>query len=101
MNRPEILDTAKSYVTADRNATHGDPEDNFRTIAEYWSAYLRAKYLVAGEVDDLNPADIAAMMVLMKVSRLATSPGQEDHWIDIAGYAACGGEVATRVRAGS
>lgn len=98
MNRPEILDTAKSYVTADRNATHGDPEDNFRTIADYWSCYLRSKY---EGTTKLNATDVAAMMILMKVSRLATSPGQEDHWVDIAGYAACGGEVATRVRVGS
>jgi hypothetical protein len=94
VNRPEILDTAKGYVSHDRNATHGDPEDNFRTIAEYWEAYLRAK----GMHDiELHTYDVAAMMILMKVSRLATSPGQEDHWVDIAGYAACGGEVSTRV----
>jgi hypothetical protein len=94
VNRPEILETAKGYVTADRNATHGDPEDNFRTIAEYWEAYLRSKGM---EDVEIRTYDVAAMMVLMKVSRLATSPGQEDHWVDIAGYAACGGEVATRV----
>ena len=93
MNRPEILDTAKGYVTADRNATHGDPEDNFRTIAEYWEAYLLSNDTAATEI---YTYDVAAMMVLMKVSRLATSPGQEDHWVDIAGYAACGGEVSTR-----
>ena len=98
MNRPEILDTAKSYVTADRNATHGDPEDNFRTIAEYWEAYLRSKGMQDVEI---HTYDVAAMMVLMKVSRLATSPQGEDHWVDIAGYAACGGEVATRDRSRS
>ncbi len=44
MNRTEILDTAKQYVTVDRAATHGNgAEDSFQTIADFWSAYLVAK----------------------------------------------------------
>ncbi len=39
------------------------------------------------------------MMILMKLSRLATSPAKPDHWIDMAGYAACGGECATKEEA--
>jgi hypothetical protein len=51
--------------------------------------------------DELTPADVAAMMILMKVSRITTSPGKEDNWVDIAGYAACGAEVTDdRTRAG-
>jgi len=34
-------------------------------------------------------------MNLLKLARIKTSPEHADHWIDIAGYAACGGEVAT------
>ena len=37
--------------------------------------------------------DVAAMMILLKVARLATSPDKWDNWVDIAGYAALGGEV--------
>jgi hypothetical protein len=33
------------------------------------------------------------MMALVKVSRISTSPSKLDHWVDLAGYAACGGEV--------
>lgn len=40
--------------------------------------------------------DVAAMMVLFKVGRLATGAGTADTWVDIAGYAACGGEIATK-----
>ena len=44
MNRTEILDTAKQYVTVDRAATHGNgAEDSFQTIADFWSAYLVAE----------------------------------------------------------
>jgi hypothetical protein len=30
------------------------------------------------------------------VARISTSPSKLDHWIDVAGYAACGGEVRPR-----
>ena len=33
-------------------------------------------------------------MILLKISRLAHSPGEMDHWVDIAGYAAIGAEIA-------
>ena len=34
------------------------------------------------------------MMVLMKTARIKASQGRDkDSWIDIAGYAACGGEL--------
>ncbi len=93
MHRQEILEKAIECVTRDRNATHGEPEDNFKVIAEFWDSYLTAKGK-RGPVT-ITSADTAAMMILMKVSRLVTSPECVDHWIDIAGYAACGGGVAT------
>ncbi len=86
MDRAEILDTAKAYVTKDRAATHGDAERNFETIAAMWSAYLGAP---------VEAHDVAAMMVLLKVSRVKSNPGHADNWVDGAGYFACGGEIAT------
>jgi len=41
-----------------------------------------------------RPTDVAQMMVLMKIARLENSPTHMDSWIDVAGYAACGGELA-------
>lgn len=95
MNRVEILETAIVYTTKDRNTTHGEPEDNFRIIAVYWETYLRSIGKLAEDMV-ITSVDVAAMMVLMKTSRLATSPNKADHWIDIAGYAACGGQCATK-----
>jgi len=86
-SREEILNQATAIVTVDRNADYGEPEQNFKQIAEMWSAYLEAR---------IYPHDVAAMMVLLKVARIANTPGKEDHWVDIAGYAACGGEVAPK-----
>lgn len=33
------------------------------------------------------------MMCLFKIARIATGYGKADNWIDLAGYAACGGEL--------
>ena len=85
--REVILDTAKQIVMKDRNSHYGDPEDNFRDIAQFWSTYLR---------HEIKPHDVAAMMILVKISRMATSPTALDHWVDTAGYAACGGEAVKR-----
>ncbi len=89
--RADILDKAKTIVTGQREQTYGGPEKSFQTIADLWNAYLsRDSFIV-----QLTPADVAAMMVLMKVARLSASPDHEDSWVDIAGYAACGGEIGT------
>lgn len=76
----------------DRNATHGEPEDNFNTIAGYWSTYAQSKNIPI----KFTAIDVAVMMMLMKASRIATSPQVTDHWVDAAGYAACGGGIATK-----
>lgn len=88
MNRAEILDTAKQYVTQDRAAQHGDAEDNFRRIAALWNAYLDP------EGTFITPEDVAAMMALLKIARLSSNPKNMDSWTDGAGYLACGGEIA-------
>lgn len=92
MTRQEILAQANHCVSVDRNATHGDPEDNFQTIAELYTAYLTK----ADRPNGLLPHDVAVLNILQKVSRILTSPEHPDHWIDIAGYAACGGQCATK-----
>ena len=39
---------------------------------------------------------VAAMMILLKTARISSGTAVSDNWIDIAGYAACGGEIQTR-----
>lgn len=82
--RARILDIAKEYVTKDRQATHGKPEDTFGLIAAYWSAHLDT---------NVTSADVAAMMCLLKLARAKQNPQHIDSWIDLAGYAACAGEL--------
>lgn len=89
--RADLLQKALKIVTQDRNAQYGDPEDNFAKIAEYWNGYLRQRFSRDNKFwVRLQPHDVAILMVLMKVARLAHSPFHEDSWEDIAGYAACG-----------
>ena len=86
-SRADILDTAKEYVTKDRAAQHGDMEDNFTRIAEYWSVHLDTP---------VYPDDVAVMMTLLKVARIKSNFEHPDNWVDGAGYMACGGELATK-----
>lgn len=88
MTRKEILERAEFITNGDRDKQYGQPEDNFNTVAALWSAYLG---------DDIGPEDVAIMMILFKIARLKGGFYQPaDSWIDIAGYAACGGEIAAR-----
>lgn len=92
MDRDSVLKQALEIVHKDRNLDYGSPEDNFATIAELWQSYFDAI-----PVDrKVTAHDVAVCMILVKVSRLATSPGKEDHWVDIAGYSACGAQAYDR-----
>lgn len=92
LTRAEILDTAKKCVCTDREGQYGTPENNFGCIARLWEDYL----VTQGYQVSLQPKDIAAMMALLKIARIATGRGTADSWVDLAGYAACGGELQTQ-----
>ena len=92
MTRQEILDQAANVVSLERDSRYGSPEDNFTCIAQMWSSYLSKQGLLT---DVLDSVDVAAMMVLLKVARINPGVPYADNWVDIAGYAACGGELDT------
>lgn len=87
MTREEMLKECIETVTKHRQSQYGTPEDNFGRIAAMWSIYLGV---------DLEPHDVANMMILLKVVRSKNKPDKEDSWLDMAGYAACGCEIATK-----
>ena len=71
MKREEILESARTCVCTDRNKQYGEPED--------------------------TATDVALMLIEFKVARAITAKTpKSDTFIDIAGYAACGGEIATQ-----
>ena len=94
--RQSILDDAKRCVCGDRNQQYGSTENSFKAIASMWNSYLYARGLMedyTGKWKGITPKDVAAMMVLFKMARVATGQNKADNWIDAAGYAACGGEI--------
>ena len=84
MNRSDILHNAIEIITNDRQATHGKPEDSFANIANLWSAYLDKT---------ISTQQVAVMMALLKIARTKNNPNHLDNFIDLAGYAALGGEL--------
>lgn len=82
--RKQILHEAETNICGQRELDYGSPESNFGIIANMWSEYLGAT---------VTPVDVAMMMVLLKVARIKNGGGSGDSFVDIAGYAACGGEI--------
>lgn len=85
MTRADILATAAKLVTSDREKDHGRWADNAIVTAALWRSYLRGR---APEAED-----VAYMLALLKIARRATNGPNADTSIDIAGYAALGGEL--------
>lgn len=92
--RARILNEAMKITHHDRNANYGNPEDNFQHIANLWNAYLRVTRPMAAVI---NSADVAVMSMLIKVARLGNNPGHRDSAVDIAGYAACLGDIQEKL----
>lgn len=86
--RKTILDAAEKCVCHDRQDTHGRPEDSFGDIADLWAAYKGVEF---------DPVDVAQMMILLKIARAKGNPKHTDNWVDMAGYAACAGEIAAEI----
>ena len=92
LTRADILHAAEKCVCGQREQDYGTPEDNFETIAGLWETYLSHACVdeAGGVYIDAN--DVAMMMALLKIARIAAGGGKADSWIDLAGYAACGAE---------
>lgn len=91
MTRSEILEKANTCVNGDREQDYGSPENNFQRIANLWKAYTGT---------ELSAVDVAVMLALVKIARIASGHAKTDNWIDLAGYAACGGEIEGAINYG-
>lgn len=104
MTREQILDEAKKCVCGQREQDYGSPESNFQLIADLWNAYLCKDNLFTCEdyveaiyhpvYNLISSKDVAMMMALMKIARIKNGGGTGDSFVDLAGYAACGGEIS-------
>lgn len=90
MKRDEILNKALETVTQ-RQQVHGKPENTFGAISGMWSVYLSE---LLGQEVELKDHQSAIMVGLLKVARSIKSPEHVDNYVDLAGYAACAGELA-------
>lgn len=86
MKRVELLEAAAKCVCGQRQEDYGEIEDNFGCIAALWSVYKGTEF---------TAKDVAMMMALLKIARIKASD-KVDSYVDLAGYAACGAEIATR-----
>ena len=85
---PDILEEARDLIRGDRASSYGDAKASFERIASLWTAYKGV---------EITAKDVAAMMILLKVSRGVTS-AKRDNWLDIIGYAALGSEIEANVQ---
>lgn len=97
-NRRDILRCAEKCVCGQREQDYGTPESNFQLIADLWNDYLGTKYRYVDDdkpinIAPLKPLDVSMMMALLKIARIRNGGGSGDSFVDLAGYAACGGEI--------
>ena len=89
----EVLNTAGNVVNGDRQTDYGDALDSFKSIAAFWTNYLRARRILSSIIE-ITPADVAMMMDLLKTSRFATGGFKLDTFVDKGGYSALAGALA-------
>lgn len=77
----DILEEALNITKGDRNAQYGDPQQDFKRTAAFWTEIFGVK---------VEPHQVALAMAALKISRACWSPDKRDHWLDLAGYARCG-----------
>ena len=68
---------AHELIHGERMAEYGPPADSLGRIAAFWSAYLGVP---------IEAGDVAAMMLLLKVSREAHAH-KHDNLVDLHAYA--------------
>lgn len=89
MNKKAILEKASEIICGEREKAYGDSNSSLDYIAVAWSAYLSA--CMNSDIE-IAGADVANMMIMLKCIRQCHGEGVIDNWIDMAGYAAIGGE---------
>jgi len=80
----QILGEAMDVIDA-RGDHYGSPYKNWKTIADFWTIYLRDK-LKDGE--SISATDHGLMMDLVKTARVMTTNGHWDSMLDKCGYVA-------------
>lgn len=74
-----VCEEAERLVGGERMRHYGPPHENFKRIADLWTAYLGAP---------INEQDVCALMILLKQARMRTGGAyHRDTAVDTVGYA--------------
>ena len=84
MKREQVLQKALNLVHGPRAVKYGPPLTNHQRIAAGLSVIFD---------QEVKPSQVVKALIWLKVARLIND-NDDDSWIDIAGYAAIGSEIA-------
>ena len=82
----DLLTNAADTIT-ERGATHGHYDLTMLRTAQLWSTFLKR---------ELDPADVAICMALVKLARIMETRNVHDSWLDAVAYFAIAGELAVK-----
>ena len=88
MEAREVLEGAIALIHGQRAKDYGDAQASFQGMADL------ANPIIKKSDGKLTASDMALVMIQVKIARLQESPDHEDSWVDIAGYAALGAQIA-------
>lgn len=94
MTRQDYLTSAAECVCKSREEQYGSPEDSFKLIAALWEPYIKEKCVGINVDVCITGEDVAVMMALLKIARIAGGRFKADSYTDAIGYIACAGEIA-------
>jgi hypothetical protein len=82
----DILTNAADTI-AERGLTHGHYDLTMLRTSKLWSDFLER---------EIDPADVAICMALVKLARLMETRTVGDSWLDAVAYFAIAGELAVK-----
>ena len=84
MKREQVLQKAFKLVHGPRAKKYGPPLTNHQRIAAGFSVIFD---------QEVTPSQVVKALIWLKIARLVNE-NDDESWIDIAGYAAIGSEIA-------
>jgi hypothetical protein len=84
MKREQVLQKAFNLVHGPRAEKYGPPLTNHERIAAGFSVIFN---------QEVTPSQVVKALIWLKIARLVNA-NDDDSWVDIAGYAAIGSEIA-------
>ena len=82
--RDDFLMAAQDVINGDRATDYGDNFETQSRIALIWSGILGI---------EVAPHQVPLLFITAKALRASRNAAHVDSWVDIAGYAALGGEI--------